>query len=147
MAACDRNGHQVTMLDAGLELEPHRRQIVHQLGAHQPKDWDPAAVATLKENFQATRAGIPLKQSYGSDFPYRETDRFLPRQAANIGILAPSPRRAQQRVGSGGAAVFALRSGRLADYARATRAALPIRAFLHAAFGGRRRPSPYVSAL
>ncbi len=75
------------MLDAGLELEPHRRQIVHQLGAHQPKDWDPAAVATLKENFQATRAGIPLKQSYGSDFPYRETDRFLPRQAANIGIL------------------------------------------------------------
>ena len=86
-AAISRNGHQVTMLDAGLELEPHRRQIVHQLGAHQPKDWDPAAVATLKENFQATRAGIPLKQSYGSDFPYRETDRFLPRQAANIGIL------------------------------------------------------------
>ena len=86
-AALLRNGHQVTMLDAGLELEPGRGRIVQQLAASEPSDWDPAAVATLKENLQATRAGIPLKQSYGSDFPYRETDRFIPRQAANVGIL------------------------------------------------------------
>jgi choline dehydrogenase-like flavoprotein len=82
-----RGGHQVTMLDAGLELERERQQIVHQLAAREPSDWDASSIATLKENLHASGAGIPLKYSYGSDFPYRETDRYLPRHATNVGLL------------------------------------------------------------
>lgn len=84
-----RGGHRVTMLDAGLELEPERQAVVHQLANQEPGDWAPASIAKLKENYQASAAGIPLKYSYGSDFPYRETDRYLPNEAANVG-LAPS---------------------------------------------------------
>ena len=75
------------MLDAGLELEPERQAVVHQLANQEPGDWAPASVAKLKENYQASAAGIPLKYSYGSDFPYRETDRYLPSDATNIGLV------------------------------------------------------------
>ncbi|HEX4145208.1 MAG TPA: GMC oxidoreductase [Pirellulales bacterium] len=78
---------QVTMLDAGFVLEPERRQIVHQLAQGKPADWPAASLARMKDGFSATGAGIPLKYSYGSDFPYRDTDRWLPQDAAGVGLL------------------------------------------------------------
>jgi len=85
-ALLERN-QQVAMLDAGFQLEPERRQIVHQLAMSKPADWPAASVARIKEGFSASGAGIPLKYSYGSDFPYRETERWLPQEAAGVGLM------------------------------------------------------------
>jgi len=41
-------GERVTMLDAGIELEPERRQLVAQLAAQDPPQWSPTAIARVK---------------------------------------------------------------------------------------------------
>jgi choline dehydrogenase-like flavoprotein len=82
-----RKGHEVTMLDAGLELESDRSRTVRTLAQQDATNWDPQLVARLKENMQSSTGGIPLKYIYGSDFPYRETDRYIPREASNVGLV------------------------------------------------------------
>jgi choline dehydrogenase-like flavoprotein len=75
------------MLDAGIDLEPELRQLVRQLAGQDPVNWRPEALARVTANMSSGASGIPLKYSYGSDFPYREADRYLPREGANIGLL------------------------------------------------------------
>lgn len=82
-----RKGHEVTMLDAGLELESDRDQVVRTLAEQDATSWDPQSIARLKENMQSSASGIPLKYIYGSDYPYRETDRYIPREALNVGLV------------------------------------------------------------
>jgi choline dehydrogenase-like flavoprotein len=82
-----RQGHEVTMLDAGLELEPEREQVLLQMSAGDPAEWATADVTTLKENMTSSAAGIPLKLLAGSDFPYRGADEKFPRDARNVGLL------------------------------------------------------------
>lgn len=67
-----RQGLEVTMLDVGLELEPERVAAVDRLSRARPEEWDQEALAMLRGNMKASSAGIPMKLSYGSDFPYRE---------------------------------------------------------------------------
>src|ERR1700759_2336454 len=71
-------GHTVTMLDAGLEIEPERQVILHQLESTAPKDWNPSAINSIKDNVSSGVSGIPLKYAYGSDFPYQETQKYIP---------------------------------------------------------------------
>ncbi|HEU5075118.1 MAG TPA: GMC oxidoreductase [Polyangiaceae bacterium] len=87
-ALLDR-GARVTMLDAGIVLEEPRRVIVDQMSALTPSQWSSEQLATLKGSTAAGTKGIPLKLAYGSDYPYRETERLLP--AAYDGVaLRPS---------------------------------------------------------
>lgn len=69
-----RQGLEVTMLDVGHELEPDRTAVIEELGRRQPEAWDRQALAYIKGSTNANTATIPLKLSYGSDFPYRDTD-------------------------------------------------------------------------
>jgi hypothetical protein len=62
-----KRGVTVLMLDAGLQLEPARTQIVHELSKLAPSAWRPEQVAVLKENMAASASGIPLKLVFGSD--------------------------------------------------------------------------------
>ncbi|HTX22424.1 MAG TPA: GMC oxidoreductase [Candidatus Aquilonibacter sp.] len=71
-------GADVHMLDAGIELEPGRAEIVRRFAAAQPAAWDPAQAAELKSGLDADTTGIPLKLVFGSDFPYRETEEKIP---------------------------------------------------------------------
>ena len=71
-------GARVTMLDAGLALEDDRRATVRRMRAVPQHAWSPADVALVKEGMAPTTSGVPLKHLYGSDFPYRETERFMP---------------------------------------------------------------------
>lgn len=64
-------GHRVVMLDAGLQLEPERARAVEALSTVPPSDWDARLLAPLKEGVEVTSQGIPLKRSYGSDYPFR----------------------------------------------------------------------------
>jgi choline dehydrogenase-like flavoprotein len=65
-------GAQVTMLDAGLELEPSRRSQLADLQTVAFTSWDEPSLRFLREGVQVSGGGIPLKLAYGSDFPYRD---------------------------------------------------------------------------
>jgi choline dehydrogenase-like flavoprotein len=76
-----KKGLQVTMLDAGIELEPERQQVLQQLATHSREEWDAASLNMIKGRTSASISGIPVKYVYGSDFPYREADRLIPTEA------------------------------------------------------------------
>ncbi len=65
-------GAQVTLLDAGLELEPERRRRVAELQAVAFASWNQESLSVLREGVEVTRGGIPVKLAYGSAFPYRD---------------------------------------------------------------------------
>ena len=65
-------GAQVTMLDAGLELEPSRRSQLADLQSVAFTSWDEPSLRFLREGVGVSGGGIPLKLAYGSDFPYRD---------------------------------------------------------------------------
>lgn len=76
-AALVDQGHEVAMLDAGLELEPERQRVVTELASQAPAGWKPESVSVIKENMAPDTSGVPLKYVYGSDFPYRLADEAL----------------------------------------------------------------------
>jgi len=79
-------GATVLMLDAGLELEPDRAQIVRQFAEAKPSTWPKNDRVRLKGNIVAGAKGIPLKLAFGSDFPYRETEAHIPWQGRGISV-------------------------------------------------------------
>jgi choline dehydrogenase-like flavoprotein len=85
--ALTRQGHHVTVLDAGLSLEPARELTVGRMAAQRPAQWAAQDLATVKENMDSGAGGVPLKVTYGSDFPYREAERHLPRRAKDVGLV------------------------------------------------------------
>lgn len=82
-----KRGYQVTMLDAGVELEVDRALMLRQLERQDAGSWDAAAIERLKENMQSRTSGVAIKYVYGSDFPYRETDIFIPRSAKRAALV------------------------------------------------------------
>ena len=79
-----KRGLPVTLLDAGLELEPERQELVDSLASKQPEYWQPQAIAAIKEGMTVAADGVPLKYVYGSDFAYREADKFIRFQANEV---------------------------------------------------------------
>ena len=65
-------GETVTMLDAGLELEPARRRQLANLQSMPSTSWPEESVGFLRDGVEVTRDGIPIKLAYGSDFAYRD---------------------------------------------------------------------------
>lgn len=71
-------GANVLMLDAGIELENERAEIVRDLSGKKFSEWAAAQLSTIQGDLAATAKGIPLKTLFGSDFPYRETKEKIP---------------------------------------------------------------------
>jgi choline dehydrogenase-like flavoprotein len=65
-------GAQVTILDAGLELEPARRESIAGLRSVPFESWSANALSFMGEGVEVNRGGIPAKLAYGSEFPYRD---------------------------------------------------------------------------
>lgn len=84
--ALTRKNVQVTMLDAGVSLDPDRKELVGRLRRSKPQDWSPEDVSRLKDGVQGTAKGIPLKKVYGSDHPFRAPETSFTVQAQNTGI-------------------------------------------------------------
>ncbi|MCC7354179.1 MAG: GMC family oxidoreductase [Anaerolineae bacterium] len=82
-------GLEVTMLDAGIELEPERQQILQRMRASKREDWDAASLGMLTGRTSANINGIPVKYVYGSDYPYREADRYIPIEGKHV-VGSPS---------------------------------------------------------
>jgi choline dehydrogenase-like flavoprotein len=79
-------GRDVTMLDAGLELEPEKTRIIQQLGQKSFTAWTPQDRQAIRGTVEANAKGIPLKLLFGSDFPYRETGELIPWKASDTGF-------------------------------------------------------------
>jgi choline dehydrogenase-like flavoprotein len=77
-------GATVLMLDAGIELENDRAKIVSQFAKTKSSAWNPNQVAELKSGMAADATGVPLKLLFGSDFPYRETEKKIPWRGRGI---------------------------------------------------------------
>ncbi len=76
-------GLEVTMLDSGLELEDDRAKLIENLSKTDPEDWDSRSIDLIKGNTVASTSGSFFKGVYGSDFPYREVDKYLPYEATD----------------------------------------------------------------
>lgn len=85
-AALLEKGVAVTMLDAGLTLEPARRHDVTYLASTPRSEWDAATVSGVKGGIAVDKKGIPLKLLFGSDFPYRDAERLLHCSIDNVGL-------------------------------------------------------------
>jgi choline dehydrogenase-like flavoprotein len=64
-------GVKVTMLDVGLNLEPEREAQIVALQATPLSEWAGEASGFLREGMESGSSGIPVKLTYGSDYPYR----------------------------------------------------------------------------
>lgn len=80
-------GGKVLMLDAGLELEPDRAQIVGRLAAVPPAQWAAADVAAVRGSVVAADEGMSAKLSFGSNYPYAETEEKIPWTARGVRLL------------------------------------------------------------
>lgn len=76
--AITQAGREVTILDAAVTLEPERARRVSRMASQTPTQWAPDDVAEVKRQMPATLGGVPLKFTYGSDFPYQQVERFVP---------------------------------------------------------------------
>jgi choline dehydrogenase-like flavoprotein len=79
-----RRGLAVTMVDAGGELEEERRLQVDRLRALAPEKWRGAAVDFMKEGVSADRKGVSVKRVFGSDYAYRDAERFMPLEKVGV---------------------------------------------------------------
>ncbi len=90
--ACARalvdKGMEVTMLDAGVDLEPARQELVDRMRVAPFEGWGPESIAVLKESAGATTTGLPMKRLYGSDFPYREVPTIQAERATTFSSFA-----------------------------------------------------------
>ena len=84
--ALHARGANVLMLDAGLELEPERAEILRRLAAVKPSAWAAADVAALKGDLDVSAKGIPLKLLFGSDFPFRKRRKMFPGKITAPGL-------------------------------------------------------------
>jgi choline dehydrogenase-like flavoprotein len=71
-----KKGYEVTMLDAGIELEPEIANTVEQL--HKSKHFDPQLLEKIKGNKSVSVKGVRKKLIYGSDYPYKEVAKHIP---------------------------------------------------------------------
>jgi choline dehydrogenase-like flavoprotein len=81
-------GAKVLMLDAGMELEPDRMAIVRKLSQKKVSEWPAEQAARIQGKRGAELKGLPHKNVFGSDFPYRDTCEKIPWQGD--GALLPS---------------------------------------------------------
>jgi len=107
-------GLKVIMLDAGIEIEPERSTMIEDLRGSPQETWSEDRVSFMKVAMSSSLRGVPLKYAYGSDFPYRETDRFIPMQADRFGACPSMAKGGLSTVW--GAAILPFRDDDLKDW-------------------------------
>jgi choline dehydrogenase-like flavoprotein len=75
-------GKQVTIIDTGLTLEDDRRERVANVATRAPEEWTAQDLAAIRGHAQ-DKGEVPLKLSYGSDYPYRTVPASTP-------VIAPA---------------------------------------------------------
>ena len=78
------HGCEVTMLDAGGTLEPDIAGRADRMAQVLPAAWSSADRDALKGPLRYNQEGAPLKLAFGSDYVYRDVDRWLPVAARGV---------------------------------------------------------------
>lgn len=73
-------GAPVLMLDAGIQLEPDRAELVRSLASMDCSSWPPQNTAILKKAMTGSSNRVPQKLVFGSDYPYREDPNHATRR-------------------------------------------------------------------
>lgn len=79
-------GAKVLMLDAGIELENERAELVRRLGSLNPSQWPAESVAALKDTMHASAKRVPQKLVFGSNYPYRDAEQHAAWRSNNASI-------------------------------------------------------------
>lgn len=65
---------KVRLIDGGFELEEERKNTILRMQQGPKSCWSNSDRSHIMEKNLPTSEGLPLKHSYGSDFPYRSTE-------------------------------------------------------------------------
>jgi choline dehydrogenase-like flavoprotein len=69
-------GEEVTLIDGGERLEPELQSLLDGFAGQPRKNWNPEHLQRFRDPVQPTAAGLPMKRTYGSDYPYRSRDHL-----------------------------------------------------------------------
>ena len=67
-------GFRTRLIDGGYGLEPERSAVLKRMQEGAKSSWSKEDISKIMENNIPSADGLALKHSYGSDFPYRNTD-------------------------------------------------------------------------
>lgn len=70
-------GREVTLIDAGRELEPERMRVFSALAEREPAQWSAGDAERVRGTFPVGIKSVGLKPAYGSLFPYALDDADL----------------------------------------------------------------------
>lgn len=65
-----QQGHRVTILDVGTQLEPDHQATVHRMSRQEPGDWDQHDLDAIIGQRLATSEAVHSKLSYGSSYSF-----------------------------------------------------------------------------
>jgi hypothetical protein len=103
------------MLDAGHQLPVELDERIDSL-RHTPKNlWDSETLRLLKEPMKGGLNTTLLKYAFGSDFPYRDVDRWIPTTKDGVELSASLARGGLSNVWGGAAPLSGGGHSRLAD--------------------------------
>lgn len=85
-AALIARGEQVTILDVGITLESERTELVTRIASQLSLQSDVPELEHIKH--APLVHGLPLKLAYGSDFPYRGTDKVFVEDSASPALVS-----------------------------------------------------------
>lgn len=80
-------GKAVTMIDAGLSIEPERQRVVDAMRTREADKWTASEIELITEGAEVDTRGIGLKRVFGSDFPYRGAAEHVGKIDAASGLL------------------------------------------------------------
>ncbi|WP_447984323.1 GMC oxidoreductase [Nitrospira sp. Nam74] len=109
-----KQGAEVTMLDAGVELEPERSKVLDTLSSSTPDKWSETSLSLLKGHVAGYVRAMPRKLSYGSDFPYRDVKGGLKVIQSGVEVVSSCARGGLSNVW--GSAVLPYRAGDIRDW-------------------------------
>lgn len=77
LALSHRENLDITVIDIGLRIEADRAQLVEDLGASSPDQWDEQAIELVSQQPVASlKSGVPEKRVFGSDYPFRNVGQL-----------------------------------------------------------------------
>ena len=77
----------VFLLDGGMALEEERLESLEKTSRSPSAEWDEEDIDLFKEGMNVSASGLPVKLTYGSDYPYREAERLFTSQSKAVGIV------------------------------------------------------------
>ncbi len=107
-------GATVTMLDAGLTLEPEKERVIAPLLTQRPEEWSDEALTLLRSGVTPRASGVQVKFAYGSDYPYQIAERDLGIERQNVGCVPSFARGGMSNVWGG--SILSYRDDDLPDW-------------------------------